>query len=110
MTERARRSYPWMVAGVVAVVCAAAGVFDPAMAAGPQASAPVTAVSAQRAVLQKYCLSCHSQAMKQRGAVPIALDQLDLTRVARDAETWERIIRKVRTGLMPPARSPHPDK
>ena len=48
--------------------------------------------------------------MKQRGAVPIALDQLDLARAAQDAEIWERVIRKVRTGLMPPARSPHPDK
>ena len=99
-----------MAAAVAALWCSAAGVFDPAMAASPQASTPVTAAAGQRAVLQKYCLSCHSQAMKQRGAVPIALDQLDLTRAAQDAETWERVIRKVRTGLMPPARSPHPDK
>jgi hypothetical protein len=47
----------------------------------------------QHDVLQKYCLSCHIEAMKRRGAVPTSLDQRDLTGVANDAEIWERVIR-----------------
>ena len=88
---------------------AAVAVSYPAVAASPQVASPVPSAPAERAVLQKYCLSCHNQGMKQRGAVPVAFDQLDLTRAAQDAETWERVVRKVRTDLMPPARSPHPD-
>ena len=66
-------------------------------------------VEQERAVLRRYCLSCHTQAMKQRGAVPIAFDMLDVSQAPRDAETWEKIVRKVRTGMMPPARSGRPD-
>ena len=79
-------------------------------AVSPHASPLVASATGEQAVLQKYCLSCHNQGMKQRGAVPIAFDQLDLARAAQDADTWEKVIRKVRTGLMPPARAPHPDK
>ena len=108
---RVRQSFPWTVAIGLALWGCAIGVSYPVVAASPQASVPLaTSATGQRAVLQKYCLSCHNQGMKQRGAVPIALDQLDLTRAAQDAETWERVIRKVRTGLMPPARAAHPDK
>jgi len=60
--------------------------------------------------LQRYCLTCHTQSLKQRGTVPIAFDQLDLTQIARDAAVWERIDRKVRTGLMPPSGAPRPDR
>jgi hypothetical protein len=48
--------------------------------------------------------------MKQRGAVPIAFDALDTSNLGRDAETWERAVRKIRTGLMPPPGRPRPDK
>jgi mono/diheme cytochrome c family protein len=108
MTKRARRSFLWTVAAGLALWAFSVAVSRPVVAASPQSAAPATA--AQHAVLQKYCLSCHTEGMKQRGAVPIALDQLDLNHVAQDAETWERVIRKVRTGLMPPARAPRPDK
>ena len=38
------------------------------------------------------------------------LDTLDVTRVADDAEAWEKVVRKLRGGLMPPARQPRPDE
>jgi hypothetical protein len=38
------------------------------------------------------------------------LDRMDLTRVAADAETWERVVRKLRAGLMPPPSLPRPNK
>ena len=63
-----------------------------------------------QAVLQRYCLTCHNQNMRERGAVPIALDGLDPLNLGRDAEIWEKVVRKVRTGLMPPPGRPRPDR
>jgi hypothetical protein len=48
--------------------------------------------------------------MKRRGVVPVAFDDLAATDVAARAEAWESIVRKMRTGMMPPAGSPRPDK
>ena len=36
--------------------------------------------------------------------------QLDLDRIGSDAETWEKVVRKVRAGLMPPAGAQRPDR
>jgi hypothetical protein len=60
--------------------------------------------------MDRYCLTCHTQRLKERGTVPIALDSLDLARVGADAATWEKVVVKMRAGLMPPAGSPRPDK
>ena len=75
----------------------------------PRAAGQAVATTPQQ-TLEKYCLGCHSEAMKQRGAVPVAFDRLDLSNLAANAATWETIDRKVRTGLMPPAGVPRPDK
>ena len=74
---------------------------------------PVAAARAgddARAFLQTYCITCHSQQMKSRGTVPVALDSLDASAVANDAKTWEQVVRKMRAGVMPPAGMPRPDK
>jgi hypothetical protein len=67
-------------------------------------------VGSQKALLDRYCLTCHTQRLKERGTVPIALDTLDLSQVAADAATWEKVVLKMRAGLMPPAGAPRPDK
>jgi mono/diheme cytochrome c family protein len=67
-------------------------------------------VQASQATFQRYCLTCHNEAMKSRGAVPVAFDGLRLQDLSAHAAQWEQIVRKVRTGLMPPAASPRPDK
>src|SRR5438105_1674000 len=68
----------------------------------PSALAHPQAASPQRALLDRYCLTCHTQKAKERGTVPIALDTLDLSNVPADGEAWEKVIRKMRAGLMPP--------
>ena len=84
--------------------------------AGQQPPAPVTApatASPQRALLNQYCVGCHSQRAKaagQEAARKITLDDLDLTRVGDHAEAWERVVRKLRAGMMPPSGSRRPDK
>ena len=70
----------------------------------PQAQTP--AVPA-RALVDKYCLTCHSARAKSGGLV---LEGVDLTSPAASAETWEKVIRKVRGGMMPPVGMPHPEK
>ena len=60
-----------------------------------------------RALLNQYCITCHNQRAKTAG---LALDQLDPSRIADNAETWEKVIRKIRAGMMPPSGAPRPDR
>jgi mono/diheme cytochrome c family protein len=68
---------------------------------------PSADTSAHQAVLQKHCVSCHNEKLKSGG---LALTTLDLASVSKDIEPWEHVIRKVRTGAMPPVGRPRPDK
>jgi hypothetical protein len=58
---------------------------------------------------ERYCLTCHNEKGKQAGAVPIALDKLDIARMEADAEVWEKVILKMRAGVMPPVGAARPD-
>src|SRR5262249_13332309 len=65
-----------------------------------------------RAVITHYCSTCHSDKAKASGmdsARKSDFDTLDVTHVSRDAETWERIVRKLRAGMMPPSGMRRPD-
>ena len=64
-------------------------------------------MAAPRAVLDKYCVGCHNARLKAGG---LALDQLDLSRLADQAAIGEKMALKLRTGMMPPSRSPRPDQ
>jgi len=59
-----------------------------------------------RAVLDEFCVTCHSEQLKTAG---LSLEKPDLTRVPENAEIWEKVIRKVRVGMMPPPGAPHPN-
>jgi hypothetical protein len=54
----------------------------------------------QAAVIGRYCLDCHNAVEQEAG---LNLEAHALEAVAADAETWEKVIRKLRAGLMPPA-------
>ena len=58
-------------------------------------------------LLDKYCTDCHNATDLAGG---IALDRLPHDSLANDADTWEMVIRKVRTGMMPPADRPRPPR
>lgn len=58
-----------------------------------------------RALLQRYCVACHNNSVKTAN---VSLQGLDLTVIADKADLLERILRKVKTGQMPPAGMPHP--
>src|SRR5262245_29761863 len=95
-----------LVAGACALSLAAVsagGRPDPAPQRASQ-SAPST--FAARPVIDQYCVSCHSQRLKTGGLV---LEGIDLAAVPQRAETWEKVLRKLRAGMMPPAGMPRPD-
>ena len=60
----------------------------------------------QRAMLDKYCVTCHNQRLKTGG---LTLDNLNLDHVSDNAETWEKVLRKLHGGMMPPQGMPRPD-
>src|SRR5579872_4916918 len=59
-----------------------------------------------RALVDKYCLSCHSTRVKTAG---LDLEALNLDAPGANAETWEKIIARLRAGSMPPPGRPRPD-
>jgi len=61
----------------------------------------------QRALLDRYCVTCHNEKLKTAG---LMLDKMDVARVRGGAEVWEKVIRKLRTGAMPPTGMPRPDQ
>jgi mono/diheme cytochrome c family protein len=81
-----------------------------AQAAAALTPAQTPANTDARAFVDRYCLTCHTARQKERGTVPIALDSLDLSNIGRDAAVWEKVVLKLRAGVMPPAGSPRPDR
>src|SRR5215467_5072626 len=60
----------------------------------------------QQALISQYCVTCHNQKTKTAG---LMLDKMDPSHVAADAETWEKVVRKLRAGMMPPQGLPRPN-
>ena len=73
----------------------------------PQSSTAPAAVPAQQAFITQHCVTCHSQGLQTGGLV---LETADLGDVSADAETWEKVVRKLHGGLMPPPGAPRPDR
>ena len=80
------------------------GVTAASQTAAPPASPSATAGS--QAVVDKYCAGCHNDKRKAGG---FSWTSIDLSDPAHSAEASERVIRKLRAGLMPPAGAPRPD-
>jgi hypothetical protein len=81
-------------------------------AAARSSSRPATDASTAdlRKVLDKYCVGCHNQrANSSATASGVILDRADLSRVADEGAMWEKVIKKLRAGAMPPAGMPRPD-
>ena len=77
-------------------------------AASPQSvSSARSSASEVRALLDRYCVTCHNQRLKTAG---LELDRLDPGLIEQNAETWEKVVRRLRTGSMPPAGSRRPDQ
>jgi hypothetical protein len=76
----------WLLAGVIGTGLA------------PGQGAPGSG-PAQRATLDRYCVVCHNDKIKTAN---LSLQNLDLAGAGEHAELWEKVVRKLRAGLMPP--------
>jgi hypothetical protein len=63
--------------------------------------------ASERALLDKYCVTCHNEKLKTGG---LMLDKADVNRIGDGAETWEKVVRKIHGGTMPPQGMPRPDQ
>ena len=70
----------------------------------PEAGAAEPAFS-PRALLDRYCVACHNQQLRTAG---LTLDTMDVGAVAARPDVWEKVVRKLRGGLMPPAGRARP--
>ena len=107
------------VASVALVSGQAAGPQRPAARSAPRTStnvpqqqaskalaSPAPDVAAQRALLDRYCVTCHNEKLKTAN---LMLDKLDLARLGDQAQVGEKVVRKLRAGMMPPSGMPRPD-
>jgi len=87
---------------------AGSAVFAAAFSAAFPVVSPVLAdqpAVAPRAVMDQYCVGCHNDKVKTAG---ISVQGLDTVHVGQSAADWEKILRKVKAGQMPPAKLPRP--
>jgi mono/diheme cytochrome c family protein len=84
---------------------AATAAVSPKPAAKPVAEADAIA---HQAMVNKYCVGCHNQRNPLPAGAPLALDTANLADPGADAATWERVVRKLGVGAMPPQGSPTP--
>jgi Protein of unknown function (DUF1592)/Protein of unknown function (DUF1588)/Protein of unknown function (DUF1585)/Protein of unknown function (DUF1587)/Protein of unknown function (DUF1595)/Cytochrome C oxidase, cbb3-type, subunit III len=61
--------------------------------------------SPQHALINQYCVTCHNEKARTGG---LMLDKADIDHAADHAETWEKVVRKLRGGMMPPQGMPRP--
>ena len=89
---------------------AVVGAASPMRSAGAPASEAVAsrAGAEQRALLDRYCVTCHNDRLLT-GGLTLDAAAVDVTDVAAHAEVWEKVVRKLRAGAMPPRPRPRPE-
>jgi hypothetical protein len=75
-----------------------------ATVATPTRTVP-TSAAMHRGTLDRYCVTCHNDRVKTAN---LSLQGLELARLGDDVELWEKVIRKLRAGVMPPPDTPRP--
>jgi cytochrome c551/c552 len=83
----------WLLLGFIAVMSAVPGY---AQAGG---------TSRQRALIDQYCVTCHNDRTKTAN---LSLQNLDLATAGDNPQLWERVVRKMRAGVMPPPGARRP--
>jgi mono/diheme cytochrome c family protein len=71
----------------------------------PEKTAPASPTDPNRALVNRYCVTCHNQKLR---TAKLAFETMDLAHPEKDALTWERAIRKLRGGMMPPPGAAKP--
>jgi hypothetical protein len=58
-----------------------------------------------QAAVEKYCTTCHNDRLKTAG---LALNPAGIARPGDESETWEKVLRQLRAGTMPPPGAARP--
>ena len=101
----------WMAAALSTVQTSAPQPLDPQrvgadLKVDPYAKIGPSAPTDIKAVLDRYCITCHSERLHTAGLV---LEGIDVANPAAHAEVWERVITKLHARSMPPAGMPRPE-
>jgi hypothetical protein len=70
-----------------------------------QPASQIKSASSHRQTLDRYCVTCHNQRL---ATADLKLDDADVANPGAGAELWEKVVRKLRTGMMPPPNMPQP--
>jgi mono/diheme cytochrome c family protein len=62
--------------------------------------------SPNRALLDQYCVGCHNQKAK---IANLTFDKMDVAHPGTDPAVWEKVVRKLQGGMMPPPGMRRPD-
>jgi mono/diheme cytochrome c family protein len=62
--------------------------------------------AATKALVDQYCVTCHNSKTRSGGLV---LENMDMSKLADNAQTWEKVITRIRAGMMPPLGAKRPE-
>jgi mono/diheme cytochrome c family protein len=102
--DKADQSRPGAPTVKPAVLVAREVPLPTAVTPGVPADRPV----AYREMLTKYCITCHNEKARIPAGAPLALDKANLDDPGATADVWEKVVRKLGVGAMPPQGSPTP--
>src|SRR5215831_2772516 len=89
-------------------LCAFLSLTSSLISGAQTAQAPAQAPAVlDTALINQYCITCHNQRAKVGG---LTLDTLDYEHLDKDAATWEKVVRKIKTGMMPPSGVRRPER
>jgi len=104
---RKRYWIAWTISllGILAVVQAVDGQTQPAQ------SSSAGSLATQRAILDQYCVTCHNEKAKasRLASGVLVLEKMDIAKAGENPEVWEKVVRKLRAGMMPPLGSKRPE-
>lgn len=98
--------WPAVLASTI-LMASGSAVWSVPEAAGPQVVSPQSTGNDYGAVLNQDRVTCHNERLKTSG---LMLDKASLSNVAAEGEVWEKVVRKLRAGTMPPQGSRRPDR
>ena len=103
---RVRRSGVQKSVVLAAAVLLLLGVSDRPLAGQQTSASTIASASDARAILDQYCVACHSDRLK---TAQLSLEAVDLTNPSAHSEVLEKAVRKLRLGSMPPTGRPRPE-
>jgi mono/diheme cytochrome c family protein len=95
----------WLATAAFGLVWTWVAVSQPATLSAQQQGAPAAPDGTEQALVDQYCVRCHNDRALRGG---LSLDGMALSAVADHTEVWEKAVRKLRAGAMPPAGAPRP--